>query len=80
VKSDQSAKVLRHFGLGRTIGFHAAVSDISGGKHPESSHQLIGRSRCLLRTVTQTKQVSGIYGAWCRVSGACHYKSVLETS
>jgi len=40
-------------------GFQAALSDTSGGKHPESSHQLIVRSRCLLRTVTQTKQVSG---------------------
>ena len=63
-----------------TIGFQAAVSDTSGGKHPESSHQLIVRSRCLRRTVTQTQQVSGIYGAWCRVSGACRSMSVLETS
>ena len=31
-------------------------------------------------TVTQTKQVSGIYGAWCRVSGACRSISVSETS
>jgi len=41
VKSDRSAEVLHHFGLGRTIGFQAAVSDTSGGKHPESSHQLL---------------------------------------
>jgi len=47
VKSDRSVVVLHHFGLGRTIGFQAAVSDTSGGKHPESSRQLIVRSRCL---------------------------------
>jgi len=35
VKSDQSVVLLHHFGLGRTIGFQAAVSDTSGGKHPE---------------------------------------------
>jgi len=81
VKSDRSVVVLRNFGLGRTIGFQAAVSDTSGGKHPESSYHLIERSRCLWRTVTQTKQVSGIHGAWCRVSGAnCRSISVLETS
>ena len=67
VKLDRSVVVLHHFGLGRTIGFQAAVSDTSGGKHPESSHQLIVTSGCLRRTVTQTKQVSGIYRAWCRV-------------
>jgi len=33
VKSDRSAEVLHHFGLGRTIGFQAAVSDTSDGKH-----------------------------------------------
>jgi len=60
VKSDRSVVVLHHFGVGRTIGFQAAVSDTSDGKHPESSHQLIVRSRCLRRIVTQTKQVSGI--------------------
>jgi len=74
VKSDRSVVVLHHFGLGRTIGFQAAVSDTSGGKHPEFSHQLIVRSRCLRRIVTQTEQVSGI----CQVS--CHFISVLETS
>jgi len=47
VKSDRSVVGLHHFGLGRTIGFQAAVSDTSGEKHPESSHQLIVRSRCL---------------------------------
>jgi len=37
--------------------------------------------RCLRRdTLTQMQQVSGIYGAWCRVSGACRSISVLETS
>ena len=36
MKSDRSAEVLRHFGLGRTIGFQAAVSDTSGGKRPVS--------------------------------------------
>ena len=46
VKSDRSVVVLHHFGLGRTIGFQAAVSDTSSGKHPEFSHQLIVRSRC----------------------------------
>jgi len=35
VKSDRSAEVLHHFGLGRTIGFQAAVCT-SGGKHPVS--------------------------------------------
>ena len=58
----------------------AAVSETSGEKHPKSWHQLIVRPRCLRRIVTQTKQVSGIYGAWCRVSGACRSISVLETS
>jgi len=29
VKSDRSLVVLHHFGLGRTIGFQAAVSDTS---------------------------------------------------
>jgi len=76
VKSDRSVVVLHHFGLGRTIGFQAAVSDTSGGKHPEFSHQLIVRSRCLRRIVTQTEQVSGI--GLCQVS--CHFISVLETS
>ena len=58
VKSDRSAEVLHHFGLGRTIGFQAAVSDTSDGKHPEFSHvQLIVGSRCLRRIVTQTKQL-----------------------
>jgi len=33
VKSDRSTEVLHHFGLGRTIGFQAAVSDTSDGKH-----------------------------------------------
>ena len=45
VKSDRSAEVLHHFGLGRTIGFEAAVSDTSGGKHPESLHQLHAYNR-----------------------------------
>jgi len=82
MKSDRSVEVglLHYFGLGRTIGIQAAVSDTFGGKHPESSRQLIVRSRCLRRTVTQTKQVPGIYGAWCRVLGACRSISVLETS
>ena len=56
VKSDRSVVVLHHFGLGHTIGFQAAVSDTSGGKHPESSHQLIVRSRCLWHMVTHTRQ------------------------
>jgi len=43
VKSDRSAEVLHHFGLGRTVGFQAAVSDTSGGKHPESPHELTVR-------------------------------------
>jgi len=73
------SSLLHHFGLGRTIGFQAAVSDTSGGKHPESTHQLIVRSRCLWHIVTQTKQVSGINEAWCQVSGACPSISVLET-
>jgi len=60
VKSDRSAVVLDHFGLGRVIGFQA---DISGGKHPEPSHQLIVRSRCMRRIVTQTKQCSW----WCSI-------------
>ena len=67
VKSDLSIVVLHYFGLGRTIGFQAAVSDTSGGKHLESSHQLIVRSKCLWHIVTQTRQVSGKYGAWCQV-------------
>ena len=33
VKSDRSTEVLHHFGLGRTIGFQAAVSDTSNGRH-----------------------------------------------
>jgi len=41
--------VLHHFGLSRTIGFQAAVSDTSGAKHPQFSHQLIVRSKCLRR-------------------------------
>ena len=45
VKSDRSVVVLHRFGLGRTIGFKAAVSHTSGGKHPESSHQLVVRLR-----------------------------------
>ena len=64
-KSDRSVVVLHHFGLDRTIGFQAAVLDTSGGKHPESSHQLVVRSRCLRHIVTQTKHMSGIYRAWC---------------
>jgi len=46
-KSNRSAEVLHHFGLGRTIGFQAAVLDTSGGKHPEYTHRLIIRSRHL---------------------------------
>jgi len=80
MKLDRSVVVLRHFGLGPTIGFQAAVSDTSGGKHLESLHQLILTSRCLRLIVIQTKQMSGIYGAWCRVSGSCRSISVLETS
>jgi len=72
VKSDRSAVVLHHFGLGRTIRFQAAVSDTSGGKHPESSHQLIVRPRCLRAAYSNTDKTSmPMYGAWCRVSGAC---------
>ena len=41
VKSDRSVVVFQYFGLNPTIGFQADVSDASGGKHPESSHQLI---------------------------------------
>ena len=52
VKSNRSVVVVHHFGLVRIIRFQAAVSDTSGGKHPDSSHW---------RTVKQTKQVSGIY-------------------
>jgi len=33
VKSDQSAEVLHYFGLGRTIGFQAAVSEIVSSDH-----------------------------------------------
>ena len=55
MKLDRSVVVLRHFGLGPTIGFQAAVSDTSGGKHLESSHQLILTSRCLRLIVIQTK-------------------------
>ena len=65
MKSDRSAEVRYHFGLGRTIGFQAVVSDTSGGKHPESSHQVIVSSSCLWRIATQTEQVSGIDGARC---------------
>jgi len=36
VKTDRSVVVLHHLGLGHTIGFQAAISDTSGGKHPES--------------------------------------------
>jgi len=32
VKSDRSVVVVHHFGLGRTVGFQAAVSDTSGEK------------------------------------------------
>ena len=72
MKSDRSAVVLHHFGLGRTIRFQAAVSDTSGGKHPESSHQLIARPRCLRAAYSNTdKTRMPVYGAWCRVSGAC---------
>ena len=43
VKSEQSIVTLHHFSL----GFQAAVSEISGGKHPaDSSHQPVVRSRC----------------------------------
>ena len=49
VKSDRSVVVLHHFGLSRTIGFQAAVSHTFDGKHPETSHQLIVRSRSLRR-------------------------------
>ena len=58
VKSDRSVVLLHHYGLSRAIGFQAAVSDTSGGKHPESPHQLIVRSRCMLHIVTQRRQVS----------------------
>jgi len=66
VKADRSAEVLQHFSssfqtrLDRTIGFQAAVSDNSGGKHPESSHQQTVRSRCLRHIVTQTRQDKGV--------------------
>jgi len=57
VKPDWTVVVeLHYFGLGRTIGFQAAVSDTSGGKHPESSHQLTVRSRCLWHTVKKVKR------------------------
>ena len=76
VKSDQSIIVLHHFGLGHTIGFQAAVSDISDGKHPESSGQLT--SRCLQHIVTLIRQVSCIYGAWCGVRGIyIHFGDVM---
>ena len=52
VKSDQSVVVLHHVGLSHTIRFLAAVSETHGGKHPQSSHQLIVRSRCMRHTVT----------------------------
>ena len=69
VKSDRSAEVLRHFGLGRTIGFQTAASDTSGRKHPESSHQLTVRSRCLRRIVnTDATSVWYIRSLWCRLS------------
>ena len=57
VKSDRSVVVLYHFELGHTVGFESAVSDTSGGKHPESSHQLIVRSTCLRRIVAQTNHL-----------------------
>ena len=52
--------VVHHFELGRIIRFQAAVSDISGGKHPESSHQLIVKSRCL-RHYSNTDKTSVWY-------------------
>ena len=60
MKSDRSVVVLHRFGLGLTIGFEAAVSDTSGGKHPESTHQLIVRSRCL-RRIRNTDKTSVWY-------------------
>ena len=57
VKSDRSVVVVHHFKVGCTIGFQAAVSDTSGGKHPESTHQLIVRSRCLRRSNTDKTSV-----------------------
>ena len=56
MKSDRSVVVLHHFGLSRTIGFQAAVSDTSVLEHPESSHQLIVRSRCPRSIVTYDRQ------------------------
>jgi len=56
--------VLRHVGLGRTIGFQAAVSGTSGGKPSESSHQLIVKSRCLWRIATPIRQVSELVAAY----------------
>jgi len=35
--------------------------------------------QCLRRIVTQMRQESGIYGAWCRVSGACRSKAPTES-
>jgi len=46
VKSDRSVVVLHHFGLGRTIGFQAALKTLLV-EASRSSHQLIVRSRCL---------------------------------
>ena len=41
VRPVRCSSLHHHFGLGRTIGFQAAVSDTSDEKHPESSYQLI---------------------------------------
>jgi len=58
VKSDRSVVVLHHFRLGRTIRFQAAVSDTSGGKHPESSHQPIIRSGYIQNLVSSVMRLS----------------------
>jgi len=80
VKSDRSAVVLRHFGLGHTIGFQAVCLRHFWWKASRVLTSADSNVQVSATYINQTKQVSDIYGAWCRMSGACHSKSVLETS
>jgi len=80
VNSDRSIVVLHHFGLGHTIGFQAAVSDTFGGKHLESSHKLIVRSRCL--AYSNTDKTSVLYvrrlvSSVRRLSFNIHFRDVM---
>ena len=77
VKSDRSVVVLHHFGLGCTIGLETAVSHFWW--KTSGVLTLADSNVQLWHIVKQTKQVSGIYGAWYQVSGACRSISVLET-